>query len=83
MFGRGDAYRTSCSRVSGIKISCQVNFSSGLNDYYGSVTIHYLFGPKAQVEWTDNYVVRSVNERCYFHSGHRTRCRIQTKRGSW
>ena len=74
---------TSCTRKSAVRISCNFSFWSGPNDYWGTVTVHYLFGSNNSLEWTDRYTMRWVNDQCYFHSTHRSRCRITTRSGSW
>jgi hypothetical protein len=76
-------YKASCSRRSATRISCYVTFWSGPNDYWGTVTAYYLFGTDNSVEWTDIYTTHWVNDRCYYHSNHPSRCRITTRRGSW
>ena len=43
----------------------------------------YFFGAGNKVYLSDKYTVHWVNDQCYFHSGHRRRCRVHTKRGSW
>jgi secreted trypsin-like serine protease len=77
------SYQTSCMRRSSVRIGCDVWFSSGPNDYWGTVTVHYLFGSNNSLEWTDTYTIHWVNDQCYFHSGHPSSCGIRTKRGSW
>jgi secreted trypsin-like serine protease len=77
------AYRTSCTRKSAVRISCSVSFWSGPRDYWGTVTVYYLFGTNISVEWSDTYTMRSVNDQCYYHSNHRSRCKINARSGSW
>jgi hypothetical protein len=75
-------YSASCSRDTRIRIGCSVKFWYGPNDYWGTVTIsNGRFSGK--IEWTDTYVIHWVNDYCYWHSGHRSTCRIHTRRGSW
>jgi hypothetical protein len=71
------------SRKSAVRIRCNVWFSSGPNDYSGTVTSSYLFGSNNSLEWTATYTMHWVNDQCYFHSGHPSRCRITTRRGNW
>lgn len=82
-FSHAHAYRTSCYRDSSVKVGCGISFWSGANDYGGTVTIHYLFGSDGRVYWSDSYVLRWVDDECYFHSGHPKRCQVSLKRGSW
>jgi hypothetical protein len=83
VFRRGYSYRVSCSRVSGPRFRCAVTFSSGPNDYYGHVIVFYFLGAGGKVYWSDSYTVRWVNNHCYFYSGHRRRCKVHVKRGSF
>jgi trypsin len=80
-FKRGSQYTVRCTRESSTRFKCAVTFSSGPNDYYGSVTVYYVSGPGGLLEWTDTYTIHSVNDECYFHSGHPQRCRIDTRHG--
>lgn len=82
-FRREHAYSTTCWRGSAIRITCSVSFSSGPSDYWGNVTVYFTNGSDGNTYWSDNYSLHRVNDRCYFHSGHRNRCRIYTKRGTW
>jgi secreted trypsin-like serine protease len=78
-FRRGAGKRISCRRVEREKVKCGVSWYQGGNDYYGSITVYYLFGREA-VYWDDRYVVHWVNDYCWFESGHRQSCVIHTKR---
>jgi elastase-1 len=76
--------RTSCHRSSVTRYSCGFTFGYRGNDYYGSVTVFYVYGARGtEVRWTDKYMVHWVNDLCYFHSGHRRSCTIHTKHGVW
>ena len=83
IFSRGSEGQSSCSRLSSVKVSCGIGFSSGSNDYYGNITVRYRHGLGGNVAWTDNYAVRRVNHRCYYHSGHPRRCSVHVRQGSW
>ena len=83
VFERRYAYEISCSRVSADRMNCGTTFSSGPNDYYGTVTVFYEFGGDGKLYWTDKYTIRWVNDYCYFHSGHRRTCNIKAKRGTF
>jgi trypsin len=74
-------YNVSCSRDSAIKVACQVSFRSGRSYYHGPVTIRYVL-VSGKVDWTDRYVIHSVNNHCYFQSGHRSSCVTHTRSGS-
>jgi hypothetical protein len=76
-------YKASCTRRSAVRISCNFGFRSTPNDYFGTVTSSYLFGSDNSLEWVATYTIHWVNDRCYFHSTHPSRCRITTRHGSW
>ncbi len=79
----GHAYRTACTRTTATRVTCQFSFWSGPSDYYGSVTVYYDRASGNVVYWTDNYTVHWFNDQCYHHSGHRRRCTVHTRRGTW
>ncbi|MGH2868014.1 MAG: S1 family peptidase [Solirubrobacteraceae bacterium] len=84
-FTNGHQLAYNCSRVSTNKFDCAPQWWFGdvnANDYYGDVTV-WLLVQNGQVEWSDHYAIHWVNDWCYWHSGHRSRCRIWTKRGAW
>jgi trypsin len=83
VFKRGHQYKVQCSRKSSTRFKCAVTFSSGPDDYYGSVTVYYLSGPGGTLKWTDTYTIHSVNDRCYFHSRHPQRCKVGTRQGTY
>jgi hypothetical protein len=88
VFHHRHGYRASCTPRSDVRISCNVRFSSGPTDYWGTVTVYYLFGAgrtvpwDPTVQWNNTYMIHSINDRCY-QSGHPSRCRITTRSGSW
>ena len=67
-----------CRRVAKPRVKCNVNWFQGGNDYYGSVTIFYAIRKNAVI-WGDHYRVHWVNDRCWFHSGHRSTCVVRTR----
>jgi trypsin len=81
-FKHGSQYTARCTRESSTRFKCAVTFSSPPNDYYGSVTVYYVSGASGSLEWTDTYTIHSVNDQCYFHSGHPQRCRVDTRHGT-
>ncbi len=83
-FSNGHQLAYNCSRVSNNKVDCgpQWWFGANANDYYGDVTV-WLLVQDGQVKWADRYAMRWVNDECYWHSGHRGRCHVWTKRGAW
>lgn len=72
-------YRAKCHRINGAKVECGVSWSHGPNDFYGWVTVYYVL-ENAEVLWNDRYAIHWVNDHCYFHSRHRGRCRVHTRR---
>jgi hypothetical protein len=88
VFHHRHGYKASCTQRSAVRVSCNVRFSSGPNDYWGTVTVYYLFGAgrtvqwDRTVQWSNQYTIYSINDRCY-QSGHPARCRIRTRSGSW
>lgn len=68
----------SCRRVGKPRVKCGVNWYQGGNDYYGTITVFYAIRKNA-VAWDDHYRIHWVNDRCYFHSGHRASCVIHTR----
>jgi hypothetical protein len=81
-FKRGSQHELTCARASATRFNCGFTFSSGPNYYYGNVIVYYIFGAGESVYWTDRYTVHWVNNFCYFHSGHRRRCKIHTRTGT-
>jgi trypsin len=82
-FGHRRSYAPSCRRASSIRFNCGFSFSSGPTYYYGNVFVYYLGGVGSKTYWSDHYLIHSVSDRCYFHSGHRRSCGMHTRRGSW
>ena len=83
-FKRGHALRTACHRSSSTRYSCGFKFSYRGNDYYGNISVFYVYGAKGtKVFWTDKYMIHWVNDDCYFHSGHRGSCAVHSKHGVW
>ena len=82
-FKSGYQYTARCSRSSQTRFKCGVTFSSGPNDYYGTVTVYLIQSPSGLVEWSDKYTIHWVDSQCYFHSGHPSRCAVHTRRGTW
>ena len=74
------AYKIACSEVESTKQRCSVSWWSGPNDYWGTITIYYLLEAGKPV-WNDRYLIRKVNDYCYWRSGHRATCPIQKFRG--
>jgi secreted trypsin-like serine protease len=82
-FRNGRNYIVRCARNSAQRFKCQVSWRYGSADYFGAVSVYYVRDSHSVVVWTDQYVVHSVDDHCYFHANHRSRCNVGTKRGSW
>ncbi|HSC21390.1 MAG TPA: serine protease [Solirubrobacterales bacterium] len=72
-------YRISCRSVAAVSVRCGVNWYRRPNDYWGTVTIFLTREGKESV-WDYRYTIHSVNDWCYWYSGHRPRCPIGTIR---
>jgi Trypsin len=70
--------RIACRRVDREKVKCGVAWFQGGDDYFGTVTIFYVVRQNTAT-WDDHYKIHWVNDRCYFHSGHRQSCVIRTR----
>jgi hypothetical protein len=73
-------YHAECHSTSTTTAACNVRWFSGPDDYWGSVSIFEEWKGTTPV-WNYRYSIRSVDDWCYWHSGHRARCRISTYRG--
>jgi trypsin len=69
-----------CSRRAKAKVKCNVSWYQGGDDYFGAITTNYVLAD-GSVAWNYSYKIQWVNDRCYFHSGHRKSCPIHTQRG--
>jgi secreted trypsin-like serine protease len=79
-FLHGQEKTIKCERLAKARLKCGVTWFQGPNDYFGKITVFYairhnvvLVGFHFNVHWVD--------DQCYFHSGHRAACRVQTKHG--
>ncbi len=72
--------RIQCDRKSKARLKCAVTWFQGANDYFGTTDVSYEI-KKNVVLAVFHFKVQSVNDQCYFHSGHRASCKVQTKRG--
>jgi hypothetical protein len=80
-FTRRHGYSTSCRSMSRYTVLCGVGWWYGPNDYWGAVRVINEIA-QASFVWTDQLNINWVNDWCYYHSGHRRRCRIYHARGS-
>jgi trypsin len=72
-------YRAGCQLTSATTALCSVRWFSGPTDYWGNVTVFEEFEGTEPV-WNYRYTVRSVDDWCYWHSGHRGRCPVSIYR---
>jgi secreted trypsin-like serine protease len=79
-FAHGHEPRILCNRKSKARLKCGVTWYQGANDYFGSTTVFYAIKHNVVLAGF-HFTVHWVNDRCYFHSGHRAACKVQTKRG--
>jgi secreted trypsin-like serine protease len=68
-----------CHRRGKAKVKCDVSWYQGGDDYWGSVTIAYQV-TREGIGISFVYTINWVNNHCYFYSGHRSSCKIHTKR---
>ena len=72
--------RIQCDRKSKARLRCGVTWFQGADDYFGTTEVAYAIR-KNVVLAVFHFDVHSVDDHCYFHSGHRASCKIQTKHG--
>jgi secreted trypsin-like serine protease len=72
--------RIHCDRKSKARLKCGVTWFQGADDYFGTTTVAYAIR-KNVVLAVFHFNVQWVNDQCYFQSGHRARCKVQTKSG--
>jgi hypothetical protein len=70
--------RIHCDRKSKARLKCGVTWFQGADDYFGTTTVSYAIR-KNVVLAVFHFSVQWVNDQCYFHSGHRASCKVQTK----
>ncbi len=70
--------RINCDRKSKARLKCGVTWFQGADDYFGTTTVSYAIR-KNVVLAVFHFSVQWVNDQCYFHSGHRASCKVQTK----
>jgi len=68
-----------CDRKSKSRLKCGVTWYQGPNDYFGTTTVFYAIRHNVVLAGL-HFSVHWVNDQCYFHSGHRASCQVQTKR---
>ena len=71
--------RIHCDRKSKARLQCGVSWFQGADDYFGTTTVAYAIR-KNVVLVVFHFKVQWVDDHCYFQSGHRASCKVQTKR---
>ncbi len=72
--------RIDCSRQSKARLKCGVTWFLGANDFFGDTTVFYAIRHNVVLAGV-HFTVHMVNDRCYFHSGHRATCPVRTTHG--
>jgi secreted trypsin-like serine protease len=72
--------RIHCDRQGKARLKCGVTWYQGPNDYFGTTNVSYAIRRNVVLA-VFHFSVHWVNDRCYFHSGHRNSCPVQTKHG--
>jgi len=81
-FMRGVHSVDRCKRKSRTRFQCATNWSYAASHYYGRVTVWYVIY-RGRRAWTDHYTIHRVSRRCHFRSKQRSRCTVQTARGTY
>ena len=79
-FVNGQGTRVGCEAKDRLRVKCGFAWFYGPDDYFGSATISYALS-KRSVVWNSSYTIRWVNDRCWFVSGKRSRCKVHTRHG--
>ncbi|MBS1887304.1 MAG: serine protease [Actinobacteria bacterium] len=77
-FLHGQEKQIRCTRLSNSKLKCGVTWFQGPNDYFGQITVFYAIRRNVVLAGV-HYTVHWVNDQCYFHSGNRSACKVNTK----
>ena len=67
-----------CIQLAKARVKCAVAWFQGGDDYYGTISTKYVLS-RGSVAWDYSFRIRWVNDRCYFHSGHRKSCKVHSK----
>jgi secreted trypsin-like serine protease len=79
-FLRSRDLKGSCSRLGRARVKCDLSWRYGPKYYFGAVTVFYTLEHDT-VAWDNSYLFHRVDSRCWFESGHRQSCSVQTRRG--
>jgi trypsin len=77
-FQHSQEQQISCARQSKSRLKCGVTWFQGADDYFGTTTVFYAIRKNVVLAGV-HFTVHWVNDQCYFHSGHRASCLVQTK----
>jgi secreted trypsin-like serine protease len=78
-FLHGQEKTIKCVRLAKARLKCGVTWFQGPDDYFGKITVFYSIRHNVVLAGV-HFTVHWVNDHCYFHSGHRQSCKIQTKK---
>ena len=78
-FRKGQEIKIECERLAKARAKCGVTWFQGPADYFGAVTAFFAIRHNVVLAGV-HYTVHAVNDQCYFHSGHKQSCPIETKR---
>jgi V8-like Glu-specific endopeptidase len=79
VFAKGQEIKIDCERLAKARAKCAVTWFQGPADYFGTVTPFFSIQHNVVLAGF-HYTVHAVNDQCYFHSGHRQSCPVETKR---
>jgi V8-like Glu-specific endopeptidase len=78
VFAKGQEIKIECARLAKARAKCIVTWFQGPADYFGTVTPFFAIQHNVVLAGF-HYTVHAVNDQCYFHSGHKGSCPIETK----
>lgn len=78
-FQHGQERQIRCARQSKARLKCGITWFQGADDYFGTTTVFYAIRHNVVLAGV-HFTVHWVNDQCYFHSGHRASCQVQTKK---
>lgn len=77
-FAHGQEKTIKCERLAKARLKCGITWFQGPNDYFGRITVFYAIRHNVVLAGV-HYTVHWVDDHCYFHSGHRQACKVQTE----
>jgi secreted trypsin-like serine protease len=77
-FVKGQEQTIRCESLAKARAKCAVTWFQGPADYFGTISVFYAIRHNVVLAGV-HYAVHAVNNQCYFHSGHKRSCPIETK----